>query len=242
MDLVSRKASYSSRRGRSVEGRMIPVEPDIAAELFPYQAGSTAIIFGGFGFLQWKIRRTNYLFEEIRKARKELKAAKNSVLSGEPDAKATQTRIENNLIELEAQRESAITFFSFPPLGIKMRIRLPQQDAEVQGPPQLTQIEIISDSAESSTIDPSVNYQGGASSNQPDVLTPNNVLGEPADSNRITKFTPTQVALLFVGVVVIGAQLSLLSLLAVDPMTSTGSNYRVPTEEMYTLPDGARFR
>ena len=198
-----------------------------AAQFDPSQAAASLSIFFSFIAVQSRINKSNQLLAVIDTTKKDLKASKAALLSGEDGALLRRDTLEKKIVSLEEEWMNAITFVSLP--GITLRFRVPQQAS------QITAIQEKEDIEEEAVVTNS------------DQL--NEEKKEMRDfDGRIVASTSTQQFLLFVGVIVIAGLFSLLNMLVSDPMTSlstqTGvpNTYRIPSDELYTLPNDVKFQ
>ena len=198
-----------------------------AAQFDPSQAAASLSIFFSFIAVQSRINKSNQLLAVIDATKKDLKATKAALLSGEDGALLRRDTLEKKIVSLEEEWMNAITFVSLP--GITLRFRVPQQAS------QITTIQEKEDTEEASIITNS------------DQL--NEEKKEMRDfDGRIVASTSTQQFLLFVGVIVIAGLFSLLNMLVSDPMTSMSTQngvpntYRIPSDELYTLPNDVKFQ
>lgn len=198
-----------------------------AAQFDPSQAAASLSIFFSFIAVQSRINKSNQLLAVIDTTKKDLKATKAALLSGEDGALLRRDTLEKKIVSLEEEWMNAITFVSLP--GITLRFRVPQQAS------QITTIQEKEDTEEAS------------------ITTNSDQLNEEKKEmrdfdGRIVASTSTQQFLLFVGVIVIAGLFSLLNMLVSDPMTSmstqTGvpNTYRIPSDELYTLPNDVKFQ
>jgi hypothetical protein len=198
-----------------------------AAHFDASQAAASLSIFFSFIAVQSRINKSNELLAVIDTTKKDLKATKAALLSGEDGALIRRDTLEKKIVGLEEEWMNAITFVSLP--GITLRFRVPQQAS------QITTIQEKEDTEEAAIITNS------------DQL--NEEKKEMRDfDGRIVASTSTQQFLLFVGVIVIAGLFSLLNMLVSDPMTSMStqsgvpSTYRIPSDELYTLPNDVKFQ
>ena len=198
-----------------------------AAQFDPSQAAASLSIFFSFIAVQSRINKSNQLLAVIDTTKKDLKATKAALLSGDDGALLRRDTLEKKIVSLEEEWMNAITFVSLP--GITLRFRVPQQAS------QITTIQEKEDTEEASIITNS------------DQL--NEEKKEMRDfDGRIVASTSTQQFLLFVGVIVIAGLFSLLNMLVSDPMTSMSTQsgvpntYRIPSDELYTLPNDVKFQ
>lgn len=209
--------------------RTTPDDIRFAAQFDPSQAAASLSIFFSFIAVQSRINKSNELLAVIGTTKKELKTTKAALLSGDDGALVRRDTLEKKIVDLEEEWMNAITFVSLP--GITLRFRVPQQAS------QITAIQEKEDSEEAII---------SMSTNQ------NQISEEKKEltnfDGRIIASTATQRFLLFVGVIVISGLLSLLNMLVSDPMTSLStqagvpSTYRIPSDELFTLPKDAKFQ
>jgi hypothetical protein len=238
VSLISTANSFSSMHSKlrispssSSSLNCAPTPDDIrfAAQFDPSQAVASLSILGSFIVVQSRISKSNELLRVIDTTKKELQSTRAAILSGDQGGPLRKQTLQKKIVDLEEEWMNAITFVSIP--GLTLRFRVPQQAS------QITSLQEIEDSEEAVV---------SMTSNQ-------NQLSEEKkeltgfDGNVIAS-TSTQRFLLFVGVFVIAGLFSLLNFLVADPMTSTSSSggtagtYRVPSDELFTLPEDAKFQ
>jgi hypothetical protein len=223
------KALFTKQAAMKTSLQTTPDDIRFAAQFDPSQAAASLSIFFSFIAVQSRINKSNKLLAVIETTKKELKSTKASLLSGEDGALVRRDTLEKKIVDLEEEWMNAITFVSLP--GITLRFRVPQQAS------QITAIQEKEDSEEAII---------SMSTNQNQISEEKKELTD--FDGRIIASTSTQRFLLFVGVIVISGLFSLLNMLVSDPMTSMStqagvpSTYRIPSDELFTLPEDAKFQ
>jgi hypothetical protein len=204
-------------RAKTVALNDIP-DPNIVAELRPLQAIACTSILSGFALLQSKVVRANKLFEDISINEKQLKEAKNMQLVGEEGSGGSVVELERRAKELEKQRDDAMTILSIPSLGVVLRIRLPQS------PGTATATVVASSSSEDT-------QQAVESFDSPTGRS-TELTDKPIFKRSVrAQLTGQQILQLIVGAIIVAAQVGLLTLFWIDPVTSSSSSYSTPSQE-----------
>lgn len=199
------KPSYTNRRG-TTSLKLIEYGP----EFQPVQAITTAAILTTFFFVQSRITKSNNLLESLRVAKEDMKKARNEMMSGtNADAKVDIANLETKIAQIESEWTDTATFIKLPNYTLRFRVLRPDL---VPG----NEAEVDPNDASSDA------GAGGVSANNNSNSFKNN--GQDIQERfNFSEMTPSQVGLVLVGGVVVVVQFWLLTLLSVDPMSSSNS-------------------
>ena len=174
----------------------------------PTQFAVTAGILTTFLVVQTRINRSNALLEQLQVANDAVKKARNAMLSGDADAKASVPELEAVVARLAAEWTDTATVIRLPNYTLRFRVNRP---------------DLIPNEAQEETPSPSP-APAPAPTVPSDGEQPRAFAG--LQLTNFADMTPLQRGLLLVGAGVVVAQVWLLTLLAVDPMagpTAAGS-------------------
>lgn len=218
------------------------------AERFAPKADPTiSLVSGGiligFFIIQSRVNRSNELIEIIKGKKETYLRAKAALLSSDDPASALLKRdeLQAEIERLEEELLNAMTFLDIPN-GPTLRFRVLQGSDASLTERQKRELEV--DRIKNAVIDMSSENNAETKTSDVNSESRDNVYkDDELDRGKLTvpsieSSTPIQRVLLFIGIILITSLSSLLVTLMSDPMTSTSSNYVVPSDayEISTSP------
>ena len=186
--------------------RASPDDLRFAAQFQPTQAAVCGSILVAFYFIQTRINRANKILNEIGRNKKTLQTLKMNILNGDKEAITLKQDLENQMLDLETELISVMTFISIPGSNINLRFRVNRPDLI---PNENTTEQAIIENEQSNNE---------VQKNAVSAFNDKNISPESVDVDNNQKLTVQQKVLIPVGVVIVVSLTLLLNLLINDPV------------------------